>query len=418
MHDPAGHAPTPSTVALVHYTAPPVVGGVECVLGHHARLIADAGHRVRIIAGRGRSLDPRIAFARVPRADSRHPAVLRFQGELDAGRVPRGFDRAVAALADRLAGALAGVDVLVAHNICSLNRNLALTAAIHDIARRPDAPRLLIWHHDLAWTLPAYRPTLHAGYPWDLLRTPVPGAEQVTISPARQADLAALLAIPLDAIRVIPNGVDLAALLGLGPATIRLVRATGLASFDPLVLLPARVTARKNIGLALRAVAEMRRRGRPSAGLVVTGPVDPHDSAGGAYLAELRALRHALALDEGAVFLADVLAGLAPDALVHDLYRLADLLLFPSRDEGFGLPILEAAVSRLPIVCADLPVLRDLAGGAAVYVDPDADPGAVAALALARLDGDPSAVLARRVRTECSWEAVYRRAIAPLLDRP
>ncbi len=418
MRDPGGHAPTPLTVALVHYTAPPVVGGVEHVLGHHARLIADAGHHVRIVAGRGRSPDSRVAFARVPRADSRHPAVLRLQAELDAGRVPRGFDRAVAALADEVAGALTGVDVLVAHNVCSLNRNLALTAAVHAIARRPSAPRFLVWHHDLAWTLPAYRPTLYPGYPWDLLRTPIPGAEQVTISPARQADLAALLAIPLEAIRVVPHGVDLAALLGLGPATIRLVRATGLTSFDPLVLLPARITARKNIGLALRTVAAMRGQGRPAAGLVVTGPVDPHDPAGGAYLAELRALRHALDLDGGAVFLAEALAGPAPGALVHDLYRLADLLLFPSRDEGFGLPILEAAASRLPIVCSDLPVLRDLAGGAAVYVDPDADPGTVAALALARLDADPGVVLARRVRTECSWEAVYRRAIAPLLDRP
>ena len=417
MDDPGGHAPTPLTVALVHYTAPPVVGGVEHVLGHHARLMADAGHNVRLIAGRGRSPDSRVAFVRVPRADSCHPAVLRLQAELDAGRVPRGFDRVVAALADRVAGALAGVDVLIAHNVCSLNRNLALTAAIREITCRPGAPRILLWHHDLAWTLPAHRRTLHPGYPWDLLRTPIPGAEQVTISLARQADLAALLAIPLDAIRVVPNGVDPAALLGLGPATIALVRATGLASLDPLVLLPARIMLRKNIELALRAVAAMRRQGRPTAGLVVTGPVDPHDPAGGAYLAELRALRHALDLDNGAVFLADVLAGPAPDALVHDLYRLADLLLFPSRDEGFGLPILEAAVSRLPIVCSDLPALRDLAAGAAAYFDPNADPRAVAALALARLDADPGVAFARRVRAECSWEAVYRRAIAPLLDR-
>ena len=101
---------------------------------------------------------------------------------------------------------------------------------------------------------------------------------------------------------------------------------------------------------------------------------------------------------------------------MHDLYRLADLLLLPSHDEGFGIPILEAAAHRMPIVCSDLPVLRDLAGDAAVYVAPDADPAAVAALALARLDDDPLVAFSRRVRAEFSWEAVYRHGIAPLLE--
>jgi glycosyltransferase involved in cell wall biosynthesis len=70
----------------------------------------------------------------------------------------------------------------------------------------------------------------------------------------------------------------------------------------------------------------------------------------------------------------------------------------------------------MPIVCSDLPVLRDLAGDAAVYVAPDADPAVVAALALARLDDDPLVAFARRVRAEFSWEAVYRHGIAPLLE--
>ncbi len=213
-----------------------------------------------------------------------------------------------------------------------------------------------------------------------------------------------------------PDGVDVAALLGLADATIGLIRAADLLTFDPLILLPARVTPRKNIELALRVVAAMRANGRPSAGLVVTGPVDPHDAAASAYFATLVGLRRELGLDEAAAFLAELLPEPASEALVHDLYRLADLLLLPSRDEGFGIPILEAAVHRLPIICSDLPALRELAGEAALYVDPDADPARVAALVLARLDRDALATFARRVRTEYSWEAVYRRGIAPLLS--
>jgi glycosyltransferase involved in cell wall biosynthesis len=237
----------------------------------------------------------------------------------------------------------------------------------------------------------------------------------VAVSEARRADLAALLGVDPAAIRVVPNGVDLADLLGLGPRTMALIRGEDLAALDPLVLLPARITPRKNIELALRVVAAMRAAGRPSAGLVVTGPLDPHDPGAGRYLASLLDLRRRLGLDGAVTFLAEALAEPAGDALVHDLYRLADLLLLPSHDEGFGLPVLEAGVHRLPIVCSDLPALRDLAGEAALYVAPDADPEAIAALTLERLAGDPLVAFARRVRAEYAWEAVYRSGIAPLL---
>lgn len=407
---------TPVTVGLLHYTAPPVVGGVEQVLGQHARLLAEAGHAVRVVAGRGGEPDPRIEFQRVPRADTRHPEIARLQAELAEGRVPPDFEVVAGELQAELASVLAGVEVLFVHNVGSLNRNLALTAAVHEIAAGAGAPRVVLWHHDLAWTLPAYRRGLHAGRPWDLLRRPWPGATQVTISEARRIALAELMDIPLAAIRVVPNGIDLTALLGLSPATLRLVRAGGLLGFDPLILLPARITPRKNIELALRVVAALRGAGRPRAGLVVTGPVDPHEPAAAAYFAALLRLRRELDLQSSAIFLAELEEPTLGVSLVHDLYRLADLLLLPSHDEGFGIPILEAAAHRMPIVCSDLPVLRDLAGDAAVYVAPDADAAVVAALALARLDDDPLVAFARRVRAEFSWEAVYRHGIAPLLE--
>ena len=407
---------TTRTVALLHYTAPPVVGGVEQVLGQHARLLADAGHAVRVVAGRGGPPDPPATWVRMPRADTRHPEVAVVQAELAEGHVSAGFEALAGALADDLAAALAGVDVVIAHNVGSLSRNLALTAALHEAAGRPGAPRLVLWHHDLAWLLPAYRRSLHDGWPWDLLRRPWPGATQVTISEARRVQLARLLGIPIETIRVVPNGIDLTALLGLAPATLALVRSAGLLGFDPLILLPARVTPRKNLELALRVVAALRAGGRPRAGLVVTGPVDPHDPTAGAYFETLIRLRHDLGLDGAALFLAETLEPPPATVIVHDLYRLADLLLLPSHDEGFGIPILEAAAHRMPIVCSDLPVLRDLAGDAAVYVAPDADPAAVAALAMARLDDDPLVAFARRVRAEFSWEAIYRHGIAPLVE--
>lgn len=53
------------------------------------------------------------------------------------------------------------------------------------------------------------------------------------------------------------------------------------------------------------------------------------------------------------------------------LYQHATLLLFPSRYEGFGSPLAEAFAQGLPAVVSDLPVLREIGGGAARFVEPD-----------------------------------------------
>ena len=311
------------------------------------------------------------------------------------------------------------MDVVIAHNVCSLGLNLALTAALRAVAGGSGSPRLILWHHDLAWAMPSYRATLHPGPPWDLLRTGWPGATQVVVSAARRDDLAEIAGIPPEAIAVVPNGVDLAALWRLGRRTVSLMARTGAMEAVPLLLMPTRIMRRKNVELALRVVAAMHAAGRPAA-LIVTGPVDPHSTGSDEYLLELQALRRQLGLEAAAWFLSPEMGGSPTDAVMGDLYRLADALFLPSRDEGFGLPILEAAAHRLPIVCTDLPALRQLAGDVALYIEAEDDPERVAERILERLDTDPVARLADEVRTRYTWDAIYRQRIAPLIrsDRP
>jgi len=78
-------------VDLLHYSAPPIVGGVESVISHHAGLMSEAGHRVRILAGRGMQTDPRIPFTQILLLDSRNPEILSIKAELDKGNLPPEF---------------------------------------------------------------------------------------------------------------------------------------------------------------------------------------------------------------------------------------------------------------------------------------------------------------------------------------
>ena len=410
-------------IALLHYTAPPVVGGVESVLGHHARQMAAAGHQVTVIAGRGANINNHTQFFHMPLADSRHPAVLAAKAQLDQGRVPADFEQLVATIAASLQAAIADMDVVIAHNVCSLHKNLALTAALRRVCAAPGAPHLIIWHHDLAWTTPRYQSELHDGFPWDLIRQEWPEVrpKQVVVSELRRRELAELLSISREVISVVPSGLNVADFLKLEPQTAGLVHKLRLLEAAPLLLLPVRITRRKNIELALRTLAAMRDV-MPHATLVITGPPGPHNPSNQIYFEELKRLRAELGLTPTtsgagpvAHFLAEIVDAYLPDAVIGDLYRLADALFLTSREEGFGIPALEAGLVGLPVFCADIPPLREIMGDWATRFAANAEPAALATLLSTRLQNDHVFQLRRHVRQNYTWEQIYGKCIAPLL---
>lgn len=402
-------------VALLHYSSPPIVGGVESVIAHHARLMADDSFQVEILAGRGKQTDPRIRFIHIPLMDSRQVRILEIKKQLDKGVVPDEFYTLVEQLISIFEEHLSGKDLIIAHNIASLNKNLPLTAALEKYSQKAESPPLILWHHDLAWTTPRYQSELHPGFPWDLLKSPWNHVTQVVVSALRQQELANLYAIPLERIFVIPNGLDIPQFFKFENTTKLLSEKLNLMKAAPLLLLPVRITPRKNIELALRALIYLREI-FPQAVLVVTGPLGPHNPANVEYFSQLTNLRRELHLAENAFFLADYSDDYLPDEVIADFYRLADALILPSKEEGFGIPVLEAGISGIPIFCSDIPPLRELGGDNAVYFSPDCDPQQAANLIIDRLFNDPVYNLRVSIRNEYSWERIYQTKISPLLN--
>ncbi|MGH3827630.1 MAG: glycosyltransferase, partial [Pseudonocardiaceae bacterium] len=120
--------------------------------------------------------------------------------------------------------------------------------------------------------------------------------------------------------------------------------------------------------------------------------------------------------------------GYLDEADLRHVVAGAAALVLPSRDEGFGLPVLEAMATGVPVVCSDLPALREVAGGLATLVPPG-DPDALAT-ALSSMDGashdpagagrDPAGAAARQAHAaRYTWQAcaqatvhAYRTALA------
>ncbi|MBK8422061.1 glycosyltransferase family 4 protein [Candidatus Villigracilis saccharophilus] len=401
-------------IAILHYSVQPVVGGVESVIAHHARMMSANGHSVRLIAARGEAMSAQIPLITIPLADSRHVRVAKMKEELDRGEVTQEFEVLRAELAEQLQAAVSGVDILIVHNICSLNKNLALTAALYQLHIAGKLPRLILWHHDLAWTTPRYQFELHEGYPWDLLKTAWIGAAQVTISEMRQEELSDLMKIEQSAIRVIPNGVDMGKFLKLEEQTLGYIKKLDLLLASPLLLLPVRITSRKNIELALQILAVLR-IDLPSAQIIITGPLGPHNPANLQYFEKLSALREDLGLKNSAHFLAELTTEFIPDRVISDFYKLADALLFPSFEEGFGIPILEAGFAGIPVFCSDIPPLKKLGGVLVNFFSPQEDPAAVAKMITTHFMNNKVFGLRKSVREQFTWERIHAEKIAPLL---
>jgi len=391
---------------------------VESTIYHHARLLREAGYEVRIITGVGEPFRPDIQITVVPEIGSRHEAVLAVGKELAEGRVSARFAALRELIAGRLHDLLAGVDVCIVHNALTLHKNLALTAALHDINQEATV-RIIAWCHDFAWQDELYVPDLHEGYPWDLLRTPWPGVRYVVVSENRRSELAKLMRLAEADIKVINPGVDVRQFLKLDPATWRLVEKLDLLSARPLILLPARVTRRKNIALAIEVVACLKEHmSHPM--LVVTGPPGPHNPANVAYLEQLRALTQTRQLVGSVHFLYEHGESDSPlhvtEAMMSDFYQLADALLFPSRYEGFGIPVLEAGLARLPVFASDIPPVRESAAGWAHLFDLAQPPAEIARRVAQTLSENNQYQLRQRVKQLYTWHSKVFRELIPLLE--
>lgn len=402
-------------IGMVHYAGPPFVGGVELTMYHHARVLLALGHEVVVVAGRGEACLPGMVFHHVPQVGSRGARIEALNAALARGEIPDEFETLVAEIRTALLETLGACDVVIGHNFFTLHKNLALTTAVYRMVMAHEGPPWIAWHHDFAWLRPQYLPELHEGEPWELLRRPWPGVRHVTVSAAQRADLARLYGVNAETITVVPPGVEPATLWRLPPRIADLVARWGLLHADVVFLLPARITRRKQIERALEWLAALRAHTGEDARLVITGPPGPHNPANQAYFQELLALRAELGIDHAAHFAYE--AGVEPtDDEVAALYQVADALMFTSKQEGFGIPVLEAGLLRLPIFATDLPPFHESVGGEAHLFAPEMPPEDVAAVIAEALQHDRALRLRKRMLREFTWQRIVEDRLLPLVQ--
>jgi glycosyltransferase involved in cell wall biosynthesis len=228
----------------------------------------------------------------------------------------------------------------------------------------------------------------------------------VVIAPTMAAaeEISSRTPIPRDRIRVIPHGVTQ---LPVGEGVVAATRATVGIGDDPFVLWVGTLEPRKNLPVLIDAFRIIAQETDLPHRLVIVGPTGWLDT-------ESAIRGPSEALGDRIHFTGPLRA----DRLLA-LYRGADLFAFPSLHEGFGLPVLEAMAQSTAVLCADIPVLREVGGDAARFVTANDSEAWATSIAEMLRDDEVRESLARAGRVRAAsftWERCVNRTRAVYRD--
>jgi glycosyltransferase involved in cell wall biosynthesis len=183
----------------------------------------------------------------------------------------------------------------------------------------------------------------------------------ITVSECSRRDLVRTVGVPLERVFVVENAISEKLAPVTDQAALDAVRGRYVLR-QPFVLYLGANDLRKNLNRLIRAYAALPRTLRDTYQLVVAGRQWPHDHP---LYPDPKLVVRELGLEDRIVF-----TGGIPEADKAALLSAATVFAFPSLYEGFGIPVLEAFACGTPVLTANTSSLPEVAGDAAVLVDP------------------------------------------------
>jgi glycosyltransferase involved in cell wall biosynthesis len=288
-------------------------------------------------------------------------------------------------------------------------QHLDLYHATHYVLPAALASRVVVTIHDIIHLLyPEFLPSRLAFlYARRMIhRSLTRGDRIIAVSQNTRTDLMQHFAVNGKKIEVIYNGVEDVFRQRLPEDEIeRWLRSLGITR--PYLLFVGNPKPHKNLDTVVQAYARARRLAPFDAPLVCVG-----NRSGSEF--KIRQRAEHLGLGDQVRLLGHV----AQEALPA-IYQGATLFLYPTLYEGFGLPVIEAMASGVPVITSNTSALKEVAEGYAHLVDPLDIPAMAKAIAQCMTDQDHRAALARlglRRAEDFRWEQTAARTLAVYLS--
>ena len=236
----------------------------------------------------------------------------------------------------------------------------------------------------------------------------------VTDSQCSKRDIMAHLRVPESRLTVVYPGIDLERFRPAGAAQVKaevegkmgssarpISTLTSSLTFRPFILSVAGADPTKNVETLVEAFGRLPQPVRDAHDLVLVGDFRRRP--------ELRERAAALGIEKQTRF-----PGVVDDDRLIELYQQASLFVFPSRYEGFGLPVLEAMACGCPVISSNASSLPEVAGDAALLIDPSDVEGL--AKAMQRVLSDPALSADLRARgpiraAQFTWDRTAREMV-------
>lgn len=404
----------PLRIGILHYSCPPVVGGVEEILNQHANILHRLGQHVSVLVGMGGVFTESFPVRIEPMLGSQNKSITKAHEQSSSGN-HKHLKRLTNRIYDILTDWSKNLDVVLAHNVLHMPLNLPFTLAVRRLAASSGGPVIVSWAHDSPYFEPA-PPEYLKEHPWSVLLRTHPAIQYVTISESRKYKFQKLYGDVLW--KVIPNGIDPAGFFYLDEKSRRLAEELDLFGRDLVVVQPSRITPRKNLELSIHIIRGIKILGY-NVLFIMTGAYDPHEKRAVPYYRRLRYWIKELGMQDNTAISAEYRfrdgKKLVPDRIfIRDLYLMADLLLMTSKDEGFGLPLLEAGMIKLPIACSEIPPFLEV-GKDVCFFRLDEPPLAIAGRIMEYLSRTNTHEMFRSVMRKYVLDVVCNRQLLPFL---
>lgn len=287
----------------------------------------------------------------------------------------------------------------------ALSAHLDLLHWPHYVSSPLKLCRHVVSIHDLNHLLfPQFLPSRRAFlYARAMLRLSAKLADRIiTATSFTKQEIVEYLGVGEEKVAVIHNGVS-ELFRPLPPADVLPVVERDFQLQPPFLLYVGSLRQHKNVGRLLEAFSIIRAKSQLAHTLALAGD---HPVQGPI----LRQKAEDLGLENAVRFL-----GLVDHKKLPALYSSADLFVFPSLYEGFGLPVLEAMASGTPVCASNIPAIREVAADCAEYFDPHSPTDIASAIANLLLDSSRSQSLAQHALKRArsfSWLTTARETLA------